>query len=229
MSNNFLSAKKGKAMKNFRKKAFLFAVVMLCCQSAVSCADKQKNSESSEINVTSNSESTTSEEEADLGEYVVSDSGIKLYYSSDEFSPALIATLEKYFASFESEDYDAYLDCIQDDYIEKMNKYLESDFGYDLKKSFQNQCQNLKEMAGGDYKLTRIKAELPETDGSEDYLKTLDTVFNVDFYDSVVKNSDSLHDMMFYVMAEVDGEEKLLLSEYEIVFAEKDGNYYTFG
>lgn len=213
-------------MKNFRKTLAIL-MSLLCIPSFAACNEKD-NSESSS-NANNDEQSATTEDEASLGEYVLSEKGTKLYYSSDEFSPELMAVLEKYFIAFSEGDYESYEQCVQSDYIDAMNTYLEADYGYDLETSFQNQCDSLKENAGGDYKITRIKAELPEEDGTEAYLNTLGDIFETDFYDIIQENSDELHDVIFYVMTETDGEEILLLSEFEIVFAEKDGQFYTFG
>ena len=46
----------------------------------------------------------------------------------------------------------------------------------------------------------------------------------------VKKNCDKLHYVTFYVIAENSkGEEVSLITGYDIVFAEKDGRFYTFG
>lgn len=212
-------------MKNFRKSvlAIISAAGLLC---SVSCGEKGLKST---MSASDNSELATTAEEADLGEYVLSDDGIKLYYDSETYSAELMATLEKYFVSFSENDYDSYLECIQSDYVEMMNSYLEENYGYDLETSFNNQCDSLKEQAGGDYTVTRIKAEAPETDGSDDFMTSLQDAFGENFCNTVKNKSDALHDVAFYLMVNTGEEETLLLSEYEIVFSEEDGKYYTFG
>lgn len=214
------------------KKYFKRVLTLLCAAwmttAFVSCGNEE-NSGSSGLSDNSGTEITTTAEEAELGEYVFGSEGVKLYYSSDEFPPELMAALEKYFISFSQVDYESYAECVYPDYITEMNKYLEADYGYDLSESFKNQCEYLQENAGGEFKVTRIKAELPDNDGAEEYLNDLGEIFQSDFYGNVKQDSDALYDMIFYVMAEADGEETLLLSEFEIVFAEKDGKYYTFG
>lgn len=214
-------------MKKYFKRV-LTLICAVCLTSLVSCGDTESG-ESSGLSDTSGAEPATTAEEADLGEYVIGEGGVKLYYSSDEFSPELMAALEKYFISFSQGDYESYAECVYPDYITEMNKFLKADYGYDLSESFSNQCEYLQENAGGEFKVTRIKAELPEEDGAENYLNELGEIFQSDFYGDVKQDSDALYDMIFYVMAEADGEETLLLSEFEIVFAEKDGKYYTFG
>ena len=225
-----LSSVKGYFMSIFKKFTALF-VSAACLASLVSCGGKENSSSSEkaeEISV-AEGEFVTNPDEPELGEYTVSSSGIKLYYSPDEYSPQLITTLEKYFTTFANEDYETYTQCLYPDYITEMNKFLEKDYGYDLSQSFSNQCSSLKEKAGGDFKITRIKAEIPEEDCSQKYLETLGETFDTDFYSAVKGDCDAIHDMMFYIMAEAAGEETLLISEFEIVFAEKDGNFYTFG
>jgi hypothetical protein len=201
--------------------ALLLATAMI---SAVSCGNKSEESSSSD-----GIQSTTTEDEADLGEYVISTLGTKLYYDSEEIPEELMNVLEKYFISFAENDYDSYAECVYPDYITEMNEYLESDYDYQLDQSFQNQCDSLVETSGGDFTVTRIKAEPYEEDGTEEFFDTLNECFGKDFYEQVKNDSDELYDLTFYVMADVDGDEFLLISGYEIVFAEKDGNYYVFG
>lgn len=210
-------------MKDFTKR-FLALMSAACMIPLASCADKENGSSSA-----ADTQLTTTEDEAELGEYVLSDSGVKLYYSSEEFPPELMAALEKYFTAFSQDDYESYAECVYPDYMTEMNKYLEADYGYDLSESFKKQCESLRENAGGDFKITRIKAELPEEDGAEKYLTQLGEIFETDFYSTVKEGSDALYDMIFYIMVDVNGEETLLISEFEIVFAEKDGKYYNFG
>lgn len=212
-------------------KVYIVKMAALLCSAAcmltfASCSDKESSTESV---ISTGTELTTTAEEADLGEYVIGEKGVKLYYDPQEYPPELMSVLEKYFISFSQGDYESYAECVYPDYITEMNRYLEADYGYDLTTSFSNQCENLQNNAGGEFRVSRIKAELPEEDGSEEYLTSLGEFFGTDFYGTVMENSDAVYDMIFYVMAEADGEETLLLSEFEIVFAEKDGKFYTFG
>ena len=58
----------------------------------------------------------------------------------------------------------------------------------------------------------------------------LDDSFNKDYYSEVEAEADKFYDALFYVMVQdAYGDESLIISEYEIVFAEKDGRYYLFG
>ena len=51
-----------------------------------------------------------------------------------------------------------------------------------------------------------------------------------DYYENLKKETDKIYDMDFYIMMKTeDGSEKLLVGDYEIIFAEKDGRFYTFG
>lgn len=224
-------------MKKSAKTALLLAMSLLFCQPLYSCSEKKTESstaESSSTAVNDGVQPTTSEDEAELGEYVFSESGVKLYYDEAEFAEdvdvaAIVAALENYFVTYSEADYDAYLECIHPEYLKQMNDYLERDFGYGMETSFETQCENLKSNAGGDYTITRIKVEAPAEDGSEAYLTYLGELYGTDFYNTVKEDSDELHDLIFYVMVETEGEEILLISEFEIVFAEKDGKYYAFG
>lgn len=225
-------------MKKSAKTALLLAMSILFCQPLYSCSDKKNESsttaESSSTSAEATTQPTTSEDEAELGEYVFSESGVKLYYDETEFAEdvdiaAIVAALEKYFITYSQADYESYLDCIHPEYLKQMNDYLERDFGYGMETSFESQCENLKTNAGGDYTITRIKVEANAEDGSEEYLTYLGELFGTDLYETIKSDSDAIHDLIFYVMVEAEGVETLLISEFEIVFAEKDGKYYAFG
>ncbi|MCR4890362.1 MAG: hypothetical protein K5979_14495 [Ruminococcus sp.] len=102
----------------------------------------------------------------------------------------------------------------------------------------------------GDFKITRIKAEHPDLSEPANDLamvqettaqKSLDDLekqafdyfteaFGMDYYEYVKENSDDIDCVSFYIFAEgEDGEEYLIVSELNLVFALKDGKYYTFG
>lgn len=174
-------------------------------------------------------------EEEELGNYRISSSGVKLYYEESEFPTELILTLEKYFTAFASADYTDYSRSVFPSYIAEMEAFLRRDFDYDLRTSFAKQCSGLADTMSGDYRITRIKLEPTEqyTEGEDNidgYFEAINDAFGRDYYGDVKDNTDELIDACFYVMAEnAYGEETMLVSGYEIVFAEKDGRYYTFG
>lgn len=220
-------------MKRAVRKIFAAALGASCCLSLFSCG-KTKVNVKDESSEESSVQQTTDADEAELGPYVVSSEGTKLYYEDggfpEDFNAAgLAAALEKYFISFSKADYDSYLECLYPGYVSEMEDYLSREFGYGLDKSFATQCENLKNSAGGDFTVTRIKIEASAEDASEKYLDRLGESFGNDFYDTVTKDCDAIHDVIFYVMVESGGMESLIVSEYEIVFAEKDGKLYTFG
>lgn len=167
-----------------------------------------------------------------LGEYRYSSSGTKLYYNDDEYPTELILTLEKYFKSFAEDDFETYKSCLNSQYIEKMESYLEENYEYGLDTSFEKQRESLTEKMGGDFNITRIRAEKTEETIDEtidDYFSDLNEFFGDDFYSEVKENTDEFYHMTFYVIAEnTENIESLLISEYEIIFAETDGKYYTF-
>lgn len=174
-------------------------------------------------------------DEYDLGSYRISPNGIKLYYEDSEYPPELIETLEKYFLSFSTGDFASYKECIFPSYIDTMENYLQKNFQYGLEKSFQTQCDNLSVNMGGSFEITRIKAEKPievesEEAGAEEFLDNLDSFFGQDYKESVKNDCDALRYMTFSIMAkDADENESLLVSSFYILFAEKDGKYYTFG
>ena len=175
-------------------------------------------------------------EEMNLGNYRISDNGIKLYFDEKEYPKELVLTLEKYFSAYPAADYTTYTSCVFPSYIDEMEKFLEKEYEYDLKTSFAQQCSKLADQMCGDYKITRIKiepAEEYEEDGKNNidyYLSTLDETFGEGYGDSVKADSDDIINASFYVMGEdAYGKEIMLVSGYEIFFAVKDGHYYTFG
>ena len=174
-------------------------------------------------------------EEEELGNYRVSSSGVKLYYEESEYPTELILTLEKYFSSFANADYTDYSRSVFPSYITEMENFLQRDFNYDLKTSFAKQCSGLADSMSGDYRITRIKLEPTEQytegeDNIDNYFEAINEAFGKDYYAEVKEDSDRIIDACFYVMAEdSSGRETMLVSGYEIVFAEKDGRYYTFG
>lgn len=210
------------------KKAFKsLAVVLtaLCMIPFSSCDDKKENSVDD-----LNPVFTVDPEQEDLGEYTLSSKGTMLYYSPDEVSPQLMLALEKYFISFSHSDYDSYAESLYPDYITEMNEFLEADYSYDLKQSFQNQCDSLLAQAGGKFVITRIKAEASADSISDEYFAQLDELFEADFYEKLKDDADALHEITFFIMSKSEEVgEKMLLSEYQTVFAEKDGKFYTFG
>ena len=173
-------------------------------------------------------------QEADLGSYRYSSSGVKLYYDEAEYPTELVLSLERYFTSFEKKDFEVYKQCVYPKYIDEMNVFLERDFGYDIETSFNTQCDNLSANMGGEFTITRVKAEKPETEDIDaeikEYFDMLGESFQKDFYKEVTDDVEDIHFMTFYIMArDTDGNESMLVSGFDIVFVEKDGKYYTFG
>ena len=168
--------------------------------------------------------------EFELGEYYVSPSGIKLYFDTEEFPAELALFMEKYFTSYANNDFKSYESCLYPSYIDEMNKFLQKDYSYGLETSFNNQCDSLRTKIGGEYAVTRIKLEKHEGDISK-FFEYPSSCFDKDYYAEIKDEPDKFYDMEFYIMAKCSDkdEEELLVGEYEIVFAEKDGRFYTFG
>lgn len=245
-------------MKNFQRIA-AFLTALTCFQIFTACSKKGADSENSEskkktqtiIGVKEDSEAETAppadisedgwitpaegSEEYELGRYRISDKGIKLYYDEEEYPEELILALEKYFKSFEEKDYASYCECVYPSYIDKMEEFLQKDYGYGLNESFDGQCENLSGNMGGSFEITRIKAEKSEDfeteeAGADSYLEMLDETFGSGYDESVKGECDNMRYLRFYVMAkDSDGVESMLVSGFDILFAEKDGKYYTFG
>ena len=177
------------------------------------------------------SEKRTPSEDAEdytLGEYYDSPDGTKLYFDPEECPPELAMTLEKYFRAYAEADYETYTRCLLPSYIDEMNKFLEKDYGYDLRTSFANQCSSLRSHMGGEFKVTRLKLETGTNELSK-FFEYPSSCFGIDYYESIKDSVDKFYSATFFLIADSGSGEKNLLSEYEIVFAVKDGRYYTFG
>lgn len=241
--------------------------LLACMVCLVSCAETDEissgNSVTGEVSmgadgVTEIITPAEDSEEYGLGEYRISESGVKLYYDDTEIPTALMLTLEKYFTSFQNRDFELYKSCLASDYVERYNKYLSETYSsdgeeYTLQNSFELQCSNIRnymiqEIIGdyeipedseysGDFTITRIRAEKTtlledETEEglTESFFEYLNGVLDMDYYTYISEQADSLRYFTFYIIAEgEDSNEHRIISEMDIVFAEKDGKYYTFG
>ena len=218
-------------------KKILAGICSLLCLSFTGCQEKIDVSEvpsssSSEIATTDENGFVTPDEDSaeyDLGTYKVSPSGIKLYNENGSVSDEIMNALEVYFTAFQNRDFDTYKECLFPGYADYMEEYLQNNYEYGLQESFNNQCDNLENMSGGEFTITRLRAVPTGQDNCESFFEVLNESFDEDYYSVVKEEADSLTDLYFSVMADVKGEESLIISEFEIVFAGKDGKYYTFG
>lgn len=195
----------------------------------------QSNTDASDVKSTSSGklgEKVTPEEgdeEYDLGEYYVSEGGVKLYFDTEEFSDELALFMADYFDAYMNKDYEKYRNCNYPSYVDEIGKFLQKDYSYGLETSFSNHCDQLREKMGGDYTITRIKLEAYDGDVTK-FFEYPSACFGKDYYAEIKDEVDNFYDMLFFVMAKgSDGKEELLVSENEIVIAEKDGRLYTFG
>lgn len=256
----------GENMLNIKKITFLITSVV-CLIGFTSCTETDEttadNSVSQTVSIGENGVTdiiTPSEdsEEYNLGSYRISENGIKLYYDDAYIPTELMLTFEKYFISFQNNDFESYKTALVDDYIERYNKYLIENYStedeeYNLKDSFELRCKYIRdymiqEILGtyeipeddthtGDFSITRIKAEQTalfegETleELTEKFFQDSNDNFKMDYYNYIREQSDSLKYFTFYIIAEgEDGKEHKIISETDIIFAEKNGKYYTFG
>lgn len=140
-----------------------------------------------------------------------------------------------------------------DKYLREDYSDAEGDEEYTLESSFNAQCDKIRKLMlseingdseaenienySGDFKITRIRGErspLPEDETEEsriqNFFSNFDEIFGMDYYSFVSEQADGFEYLTFFIIAEgEDGEEHLIISEFDIVFAEKDGKYYTFG
>ncbi|MCM1528999.1 MAG: hypothetical protein NC093_03285 [Alistipes sp.] len=239
-------------MNILKMAAFLAAAS--CLVNTAGCGNEEK-AEASKTTTEIGELITPAEDSEDysLGSYYEDESGIKLYFGDDAVSPDVVQALKNYFIAFQDEDFDSYKANLASDYAERYDAYLQENYSYDLRHSFELQCQYLREdmiadIYGGydaentenytgDFTITRIRVESPTLNGEEtvesltkDFFSYLDSSFDMDYYTFVSEQADSLEYVTFFVMAEgEDGEERLIVSEMDIVFAVKDGKYYAFG
>jgi hypothetical protein len=174
--------------------------------------------------------------DAQLGNYRLSSSGIKLYFDENEYPADLILTFEKYFTAYSSADYDTYHKCLFPGYVTEMEAVqAENEDRHDFKTSFIHSCSDLAQGAHGDFKITRIKLEknAPRTDGVDNvdgYFQMLNNYLGKDYYSEVKEQCDGFVDACFYIMGEdAYGKENMIVTAGKIVFATKDGRYYIFG
>ncbi len=214
-------------------------------QSAETSADAQSCSEAEPAQLPAEGEVSElitpdpSAEEAELGSYRLAPDGVKLYYEDGEYPAEVMLALDRYFTAYAERDYDAYLDIVYPSYAEKYDEYLQKEYDYDLEKSFNTQCDNLEVNMGGEFRVTRVRAETPELpegetrdQAIEKFFERMNNNFGIDYYAEVRDEIDNnFQYMLFFIIAENTGtgEESLLVSEFEIIFAEKDGKYYVFG
>lgn len=241
-----------------KSKFMVILAAAVCLLNLAACSDGKKSSEGSSVSVGENglTEIITPEEDSEeyeLGSYRISAKGTKLYYDSEQVPDGLMLALENYFMSFQNKDFDAYKNSLAFDYAERYEEYLQKDYGYGLDNSFDIQCGYIRdsmkgEITGeydvseiddysGDFTITRIKADPPELnedetvdDRTKEFFSYLDEIFEMDYYEYIKEQADDIKYLTFYIIADgEDGEEHRIISGVDIVFAEKDGKYYTFG
>lgn len=240
-----------------KKKYIALTAAALCLIGCAACGEKSEKPKVNESGVTDIITPDKDSEEYGLGSYRISENGVKLYYDESVYPTDLALTMERYFLTFQNDDFDGYKSLIYPDYAERYGAYLEKDYSYGLDGSFGLRRDSLRDIIAGevmvsmggdeeptgDFKVTRIKIEPVEvTEGDTDetivksFFSTYDTIFDMDYFDLVNSDVDGFRIFSFYVFAEgEDGKEHALISGDElnqgprVVFAEKDGKYYTFG
>lgn len=239
-------------MNTLKMAAFIAAAV--CMMNTAGCGQDDKSGfirTSTEIGelITPPEDS----EDYSLGSYYEDESGIKLYFGDEDISPDTVQAVKNYFLAFQNQDFDAYKANLYPDYAERYDSYLQENYSYDLKHSFELQCQYLRESMiseiyggydaentenyTGDFTITRLRVENPTLYEGEtkeglikEFFSDLDDSFGMDYHAYVSEHTDSFEYVTFFVIANgEDGGEHLIISEFEIVFAVKDGKYYAFG
>lgn len=164
-------------------------------------------------------------EDVELGSYRLSENDTKLYYEDDVTSPELMQVIEKYFTAIEKRDYNLYIETALPEYIDAYGKYLATKDDT-VQNSFELQCDNCAVQVGEGFDLTRIRVEASPEDLSEDYLGILEDLMGEGTAQQIKDASDNIITIVFFVMVDVDGEEKFLAQEGNMVIVEKGGKYY---
>lgn len=240
-----------------KKKYIALTAAVICLLGCAACAERSEKPKVNESGVTDIITPDKNSEEYGLGSYRISENGVKLYYDESVYPTDLALTMERYFLTFQNDDFDGYKSLIYPDYAERYGKYLEREYDYGLDGSFGLRRDSLRDIIAGevmmnmdggeeptgDFKVTRIKiepVEVNEEDTDETIVKsffsTYDDIFGTPYFDLVNSDVDGFRIFCFYVFAEgEDGREHALIGGDEVnqgprvVFAEKDGKYYTFG
>lgn len=239
-------------MNTLKMAAFLAAAV--CMMNTAGCGRQEESGVTR--TATEIGELITPPEDSEdysLGSYYEDESGIKLYFGDEDISPETVQALKNYFLAFQNQDFDAYKANLYPDYAERYDAYLQENYSYGLEHTFELQCQYLRdtmlaEIYGaydaentenytGEFTITRLRVENPtlrEGETTEALIKKFfsqpDSNFDMDYHAYVSEQADSFEYVAFFVIANgEDGEEHLIVSELEIVFAVKDGKYYAFG
>ncbi len=198
-------------------------------------------------------------DEYELGQYYYSAKGTKLYCGDETVPVEAVLALDNYFTTFQNNDFEGYKSTIYPDYAERYEKYLREvyskeedvDDDYSMKNSFDLRYNMLRDGLKntllyeseenkeftGDYKLTRIRAEsivyeegVTEEAFVQSFFDSYKDIFETDYYEFVKNDVDRLLPLTMFVMATAeDGNEHKIVSEANIILAEKDGKYYTFG
>ena len=222
-------------MKYRRLAAALTAA--LCCAGLFGCSSTKADTSSVVIHEDGAGdlvEPAEDDPEYSLGSYRCSAGGVKLYYDEETYPTSLMLYFEKLFGTYADRDYDTYRSCIWPAYVEAMDEYLPKEFDYDLTTSFEQRCDTLQVEMGGSYRLTRIKADVPEEDFSDEFFSQLSPICGDDFGEKVKEEADNLYCVQLYIMVmnETDTTDQLFFKNTEkgmgIVVAEKDGQYYAF-
>ena len=198
-------------------------------------------------------------DEYELGQYYYSTNGTKLYCGDETVPVKAVLALENYFMTFQNNDFESYKSSMYPDYADRYDKYLREEYSkgddvaddYSLKNSFELRSTMLRDNLidtlfyestedkdfTGEYQITRIRAEHPtyeEGVTEEAFVKSFfddyKDVLDMDYYEFVTNDVDNLVPLTIFVMATAeDGNEHKIVSEANIILAEKDGKYYTFG
>ena len=239
-------------MKKSKSIAVILSALMLAgCFTG--CKDKNKSSDSSSSSVVKSDSSSavpaddvklddgytlseivipdSDDAESGLGNYRISNNNVKIYYEDGTVPVELLETVEKYFTAIAEKDFDTYKSLVLPTYFDLYENFLKNNetYGYDMKKSFDIQCENCTTTVGGDFKVTRIYVEASEEDLVDQYLESIGETIGDDFTTKMKNSADSFENVVFFVMVDAEGKEDevMLADEAKMFFGVIDGKYYV--
>ena len=163
-----------------------------------------------------------------------------LEYDSSEIPDELAKTIEKYFHSIETENYDDYISVLYDDYISSMTDYLKKQ-GQDedlhtvlgeMSKALQYYSgENSTESSGKKtYTLTGITLSKGLDDDRSAHISHYRSTLGDDFANKIENDCDESYDIYFTLRGKTDsGDEGIMLENNELMAVKSNGNYFVLG
>lgn len=160
----------------------------------------------------------------------IDDSAAKLTveYESGSIDEGYVLIACKYFNAIINRDVSSYKETLFPYYAERMEEYLQSEYGYGMEKSFENLAQNLQINNG---KFTTLSLSYSGDEAVEDYLSRLENLLGDGFSQESSEKFDEGCSILFTINARYDGYEEdfSVVSENELICVKSGDSYYVFG